>query len=223
MTRLIRPDIPKIVDAFGRVRPAGGAAVVSIDAPWDYSNFSEKGEGKNAKKHYPCMTADDIATIPVDLLCAKDVAVFAWFTWPTMPIWNDVIRGWGLDFAGLAWEWIKYNPATGKYAFGPGYGTRKNLEPCLLLTRGNPHLRRPLEFFGVQGPVSKSRSVRDFIQAMPLDCIRQPRREHSRKPDEHFDRIETMFEGPYVELFSRQERNGWHCWGDELEKFEAKT
>jgi N6-adenosine-specific RNA methylase IME4 len=43
-----------------------------------------------------------------------------------------------------------------------------------------------------------------------------PRRAHSRKPDEVYERIEELLAGPYIELFARQRREGWNCWGDEL-------
>jgi N6-adenosine-specific RNA methylase IME4 len=137
-----------------------------------------------------------------------------------MPEWMSVIKAWGFAYAGLAWEWIKYNPDTDKYAFGPGYGTRKNLEPCLLCTRGEPRLRAPLSFFGVRGEAASSHSVRDFILAMPQESMRAGRREHSRKPDETYCRVELMFDGPYCELFSRENRKGWHAWGNEAGKFD---
>jgi MT-A70 len=40
--------------------------------------------------------------------------------------------------------------------------------------------------------------------------------EHSRKPDEVYERIERLVEGPYLELYARRERPGWVSWGDEL-------
>jgi N6-adenosine-specific RNA methylase IME4 len=33
------------------------------------------------------------------------------------------------------------------------------------------------------------------------------RREHSRKPDEIYGRIESLLEGPYIELFARNQRD----------------
>ena len=48
------------------------------------------------------------------------------------------------------------------------------------------------------------------------------RREHSRKPDAAFDAIEGMFPdsaGRRIELFSREARDGWRAWGNELGKF----
>ena len=42
-------------------------------------------------------------------------------------------------------------------------------------------------------------------------------REHSRKPDEVRDRIvELMGDIPRIELFARQQVDGWDCWGDEV-------
>jgi len=46
---------------------------------------------------------------------------------------------------------------------------------------------------------------------------RKPRREHSRKPDEIYARIEALVPGPYLELFARQQRPGWDSWGHEVE------
>ena len=84
-----------------------------------------------------------------------------------------------------------YNPQSG------GFTTRKNAEFCVIGKRG-PSVRRDA---GVH------------------EVIISPRREHSRKPDEFFQRIERYAAGPYVELFSREHRPGWTCWGNEAGKF----
>ena len=83
---------------------------------------------------------------------------------------------------------------------GNGYGTRHNAEICWLGRRGKPQ--------------RKSKGVRELIVA--------PIREHSRKPDEVYQRIETLCAGPYVELFARQQWPGWICVGDQVEKFSAR-
>ena len=80
-----------------------------------------------------------------------------------------------------------------------GMWTRSNSEVCLLATRGKP--RR------------LAADVRQVIQA--------PTREHSRKPDEIYGRIERLVEGPYLEMFARQAWPGWDAWGNEVGKFEA--
>lgn len=47
----------------------------------------------------------------------------------------------------------------------------------------------------------------------------EPAREHSRKPDISLDRVEALSSGPYLEMFSRSDREGWDSWGSEAGKF----
>jgi N6-adenosine-specific RNA methylase IME4 len=51
--------------------------------------------------------------------------------------------------------------------------------------------------------------------------IVEKRREHSRKPDCVRDRIERLVAGPYLELFARETKPGWKCWGDQSGLFDA--
>lgn len=179
--------------------PRGPFSVVLADPPWAFATYSAKGEGKSPSQHYSTMDLEAICALPVQDVVAKDAVLFIWGTWPTIFQTEQVIKAWGFKFSGLAWEWVKFNQATGKFSFGCGYGTRKNLEPTLMARRGNPKLM--------------NRSVRDFIFA--------PRREHSRKPDQQYDRIESMYEGPYLEMFARQSaRPGWTAWGNEVGKLD---
>lgn len=52
-----------------------------------------------------------------------------------------------------------------------------------------------------------------------------PVREHSRKPDEQYDRIERLLgltePGDKIELFARQSWPGWDSWGLETGRFDA--
>lgn len=175
-------------------------SVIVCDPPWTFATYSDKGKGKSPERHYTCMSIDDICALPVADLAADNCALFLWTTWPTIFQAEKVINSWGFKYSGLAWEWIKKNPSTGKYAFGAGYITRKNLEACVIARKGKP--------------VVKNRSTRDFLYA--------PRREHSRKPDEQYPLIEGLFDGPYCDLFSRSEpfNEKWTVWGNEVGKFE---
>src|SRR5262249_29033560 len=76
---------------------------------------------------------------------------------------------------------------------GLGYWSRVNVEQCLLATRGSP-----------------PRMAKDVKR-----LVISPRREHSRKPDEIYGRIERLARGPYLELFARQSRRGWGRLGDQ--------
>lgn len=217
-------DLPVVTKQFAELRPAGGFKTMLIDFPWEFEHWSAKGQGKAPQRHYDCMSIEEICSAPIHALMADDCAVFMWMTWPLMMQWPTVINALGLEYGGLAYEWLKFNPKTGKYAFGGGYGTRKNLEPCVLCMKGDPQLRQPIasDMLGDAVIPAGVRSVRDFIEAMPLDAIRAPRRLHSQKPDEQYERIETLFDGPYVELFSRADRPGWTSWGNQTGLLNAK-
>ena len=77
---------------------------------------------------------------------------------------------------------------------GMGHKTRANAEVVLLGTRGKPK--------------RKSASVRQIIDSIP--------REHSRKPDEIYERIEKLMGKNVlkIELFARHRRKGWKSWGN---------
>jgi N6-adenosine-specific RNA methylase IME4 len=51
----------------------------------------------------------------------------------------------------------------------------------------------------------------------------EKRREHSRKPDCIRGRIERLVAGPYLELFSRETKQDWECWGDQVARFDDGT
>jgi N6-adenosine-specific RNA methylase IME4 len=178
-------------------RPGYYRAILA-DPPWTFSTYSRKGKGRSAESHYDCLSLDQIKAIRVDQWAAPDCVLFMWSTEPMLPQALHVIKWWGFAYKTFGFTWIKHasRPAgqiddPSNWPIGTGYWTRANPEPCLLATRGRPQ--------------RLSRSVRELIVS--------PRREHSRKPDEAYDRIEALCPGPYLELFGRFDREGWDRWG----------
>lgn len=49
------------------------------------------------------------------------------------------------------------------------------------------------------------------------DLLKTRKREHSRKPDEQYQIIESCSWGPFLELFGRGKRPGWTVWGNQAE------
>lgn len=47
------------------------------------------------------------------------------------------------------------------------------------------------------------------------DYIIANRRQHSRKPDEFYKYVESRSRGPYLDLYSRTNRKGWTCEGNQ--------
>ena len=173
--------------------------------PWRSRNYSKKGEGRNAVQHYDCMTVEEIAALPVADWAAKDCVLFLWATDPMLPQALRVISEWGFEYKTVGFYWAKTNKSAEPESLsardfftGLGYWTRANVEQCLLATRGKPP--------------RLAKDVRRLIIA--------PRREHSRKPDEVYERIERLVKGPYLELFSRRSRSGWDNRGHETGLFD---
>lgn len=171
---------------------------IYADPPWSFENYSEAGEGKNPNQHYGCMDIEDIKKLPVGHLAAKDCILFLWVTDPLLQEGLEVMKAWGFEFKTVAFTWAKRAKTNqDKWHMGTGYWTRANPEMCLLGVNGKPK--------------RKSCSVRQLIT--------DPIREHSRKPDRIRPDIEALVDGPYLELFARQNIEGWDCWGNQTDKF----
>lgn len=175
-------------------------AVILADPPWRFSVRSPKGEGRSASQHYSVMTLDALSALPVADMAAPDCWLFLWATTPMLPQAFSVMRAWGFTFSANAFAWVKQNSSGVGFHIGTGFTTRKNVELCLLGKRGRPRIA--------------AHDVRELIIA--------PRREHSRKPDEQYERIERLCDGPYLELFARQQWPGWCAVGDEVGRFTPK-
>lgn len=172
--------------------------VIYADPPWTFATYSRKGKGRSAEAWYDCMSLADIKALPVAECAADDCVLLLWITDPLLPTAFEVIGAWGFTYKTVGFYWAKLNKSADPVAYteaslftGLGFWTRANPELCLLATRGHPKRRRA--------------DVRKLIVS--------PRREHSRKPDEAYARIEALCDGPYLELFARSSRTGWDCWG----------
>jgi N6-adenosine-specific RNA methylase IME4 len=172
------------------------AGAILADPPLEFKTRSAKGEGRTPQQHYRCMTFEELAAMPVAAVAAEDCFLFLWVPLRSVFLVEPLMDAWSFKFSGSAFVWIK-QCKNGTWFMGGGYGTRHNAEVCWLGRRGSPQ--------------RKSKAVREVIIAQ--------RREHSRKPDEVYGRIEALCGGPFVELFARQQWPGWTCIGDEADKF----
>jgi N6-adenosine-specific RNA methylase IME4 len=184
--------------------PPGNHGVIYADPPWTFSTYSHKGKGRSPEAYYDCMSLADIKALPVANWAAHDCVLLLWATDPLLPTALEVIKAWGFKYKTVGFYWAKLNKSAQQSIYhessfftGLGFWTRANPELCLLATRGHPKRR--------------SADVRKLIVA--------PRREHSRKPDEAYARIEALCAGPYLELFARgaERRPGWNRWGAEAD------
>ena len=87
----------------------GKYQVIYADPPWAYRVWSKKGNGRSAESHYPTMSIEEIADLPVNELADENCALFLWVTFPLLKeIWK-VIDAWGFTYKSVAFVWIKQN------------------------------------------------------------------------------------------------------------------
>lgn len=187
---------------FAGLEP-GAYRVVSIDPPWRMS-LGTKGR----PQHYQRMTDAELIELGPAIRALAHPDGCAYFVWMCSPMFERsfrVVKAWRLRYSARAFVWLKTRGVDTPLFIRPdglhlghGYTTRKNAEDCFLYKVGRPR-----------------RIARDVREP-----IFSPLREHSRKPDESFDRIERLFAGPRAELFARQSRKNWATWGNELTKFD---
>lgn len=166
------------------------------DPPWRFTNRT----GKVAPEH---RRLDRYSTLDLDAICAIDVAsvaadrahLYLWVPNALLPEGLRVMQAWGFRYVSNI-VWAKRRLDGGPDGRGVGFYFRNVTELIL---------------FGVRG-----KNVRTLDPARrQVNMIETRKREHSRKPDEQYTLIEACSPGPYLELFARHPREGWHVWGDE--------
>jgi N6-adenosine-specific RNA methylase IME4 len=176
--------------------PRGAFDILVADPPWTWSAYSNKGLKKSAQRHYSCMTLEDIKALPVIELAAQTSILLLWATIPMLPHAIDTMTAWGWSYKShMIWRKVT---ASGKLRMGTGFWCRSLHEAVLIGTRGKPKL---------------------FPKAMPslFDGVA---RGHSRKPDEFYALLRARSEGRRcADLFARERREGFSCWGDQVDLF----
>ncbi len=184
---------------FEGLKPHGYRAIL-IDCPWDYQLWSASGEGKSAQSHYDCMDMDALKALPIGQLAADGCMIFMWCTAPMLDQQIELMKHWGFKYKTMG-AWAKRSSTDKAWHFGTGYILRGAIEPFII------------------GTINKH----DFQTKSQRNLIVAPVREHSRKPEDQYSVVEAMSHGPYCEVFSRCDRPGWDCWGNEAGKFNSKA
>ncbi|UWS09766.1 MT-A70 family methyltransferase [Phaeobacter inhibens] len=192
-------------------------STIMADPPWRFQNRT----GKIAPEHkrlarYPTMTLEDICDLPVVEHMEDRAHCYLWVPNALLPEGLQVLKAWGFDYKShIVWEKIRKDG--GPDGRGVGFYFRNVTEILLFGTRGKnvrtlPPGRRQVNF--IEAPEGGGREV-------PIpdgDLLKTRKREHSRKPDEQYDIIESCSWGPFLELFGRGVRDGWTVWGNQADE-----
>jgi N6-adenosine-specific RNA methylase IME4 len=189
-------------------------STIVADPAWPYEDALASGKdnrmgkvNRAASGHYQTMSIQAICDLgqrgPLRIAGYHiNYDSFLWL-WVTNPILIDgsaarVAKAWGFNPRQLV-TWVKGRVADDRLVLNVGLGhlTRGATEHLLLCTRGrSKHL------------LKNRRTPNVFVA---------PRGRHSEKPQAAFDLVEQLTPSPYLELFARAHRPGWHCWGNEVD------
>ncbi|CCG06703.1 MT-A70 family methyltransferase [Pararhodospirillum photometricum] len=196
------PD-PTILAAWLALVPEGGFDVAVIDPPWHFDTHTPAGQNKSPSKHYKTMRADEILSLPVPQILARNAVVYLWTTEPHAELADACLVAWGLARKS-ARVWVKEG------RLGPGYWARGQHERLVEAVQ-DPELL----VIGARGI-----KVCPPPGARPGSLIRGPVREHSRKPDQAILDILKAHPGKGIfEAFARTPVPGVVGWGDEYGRF----
>ncbi len=189
-----------------------GFQVILVDAPWLHYGSGTKDQA--AAKHYDCVDTETLKKLPVGDIAAKRSVIFMWTTGTFMPDAIDLMREWGFFYRNVGFVWCKTSKKTGNVIGGQGArpSVVKQMTEYVLVGSTVPKGRPlPLRDEGVH-QVLEEPEIEETCYAP------RPENVHSRKPVEIRQRIEQLFlpDVRRVELFARQQVEGWTGWGNQL-------
>ena len=177
---------------------AGGFKTILADPPWRFQNRT----GKVAPEHkrlgrYATMSLDEIKALPVNDVTAKNAHLYLWVPNALLPEGIEVMEAWGFRYVSNL-VWAKRRKDGGPDGRGVGFYFRNVTELIL---------------FGVKGHLRTLDAGRRQV-----NMIETRKREHSRKPDEQYELIQSCSPGPYLEMFARYPQPHWTVWGNEADE-----
>jgi len=185
--------------------------IIYADPPWQYANQKNNDPAMGGIV-YKTMTIDEIKKLPVNEISDKDSVLCMWVTMPKLIEGLEVIKAWGFEYRTCLFNWVKVNPNAeiieteikgkkmpdvsikGGFYSGMGHWVNGNSELCLFAKKGKP-----------------KRMSKEVKQLQV-----HPRQRHSQKPILHSEIVKLFGDLPRIELFARQNVDGWDCLGNEL-------
>lgn len=181
--------------------PEGPYSLILADPPWRY-RLRETDASHRGRTPYPSMSDEEILSLPIGELAARDAYLLLWTTNNHLPLAFQCLERWGFRYK-TTHSWIKVcSKDRAKPAIGVGHYGRNCSEHFLVALRGEP----------------KSWSALGLTN-IPT-AILAPRRQHSQKPEEFYRlsaKLLNRLGGRAIELFARQPRE-WDVWGLEASR-----
>lgn len=174
--------------------PQGKFRTIVVDPPWEVDKIVREVRPNQFDFDYPTKSVEEIKLLPISNLAYEDGChLYLWTTQRYLPIAFDILREWGFSYV-FTMVWHKSG------GFQPSGLPQYNCEFILFGRRGS------LDFL----------DTKNFFT-----CFNGARREHSRKPAEFYNTVRRVSPEPRLDYFSREKREGFEQYGNEVTKFNA--
>lgn len=154
-------------------------------------NYGRKYDPEGSRVASPYPEMTQNELLNLKLPFKDDSVLFLWTTQAFIWDAKELLDKWGFTYKAML-VWDKEKMGMGKWL-------RMQCEFCLIGIKGKP--------------VWNNTTYRDII--------REPRREHSRKPNCFYEMVNKITVGRKLDYFSREYHKGWDSWGVESEKLEG--
>ena len=181
----------KTLQSKGVNLPKGKYACLVVDPPWPMRKIERKVRPNQIEFNYPTMNEEELKEFGniINRLADKNCHLYLWTTHKFLPMALRLAQYWGFNYQCLM-TWVKN---VGFTPFSWMYST----EHVLFCAKGNL-------------PLLKKGERLDFNANV---------REHSRKPDEFYQKVKLVSPGPRIDIFSREKRENFDQYGNETTKF----
>lgn len=182
--------------------------IILTDFPWGEGIYGKRNNkntkfGGGAEHHYPTMSKQQILDFKtkIDSVSKEDCMMLMWVTGPSLEFGMQTMSHFGFEYKTIGMTWVKISKDKNPRIL-PSYYFGSNTELLLI---------------GIKG---KNKGKFKPDKKLLGQVILSELREHSRKPEESYEKIQLAYPNlSKYEFFSRQNRNGWVCDGNEVGKF----
>ena len=125
----------------------------------------------------------------MEIPASDDCILWLWTTHKFMRHSFELLDKWGFRDVAIV-TWVKEQ-------MGLGYWLRSKSEFCIMAVKGKPLINLTNQTTVITGQL----------------------REHSRKPDEFYEMVDSLCIGRKLDYYSREQRKGWEQFGNEMARF----
>lgn len=151
--------------------------------------YENQGTRASTDNHYGTMSVEELCNLPIKDLVNDDAHLHLWTTNAFLFESKQVMKSWGFEYKSV-FVWVKPQMGIGNY-------WRVAHEFMLLGVRGD----------------AKSFNERNHKSWMEID-----RKKHSEKPEQVRNIVQSVSNGPFLELFGRKAVPGWTVFGNQISR-----